>query len=91
MALGFDGLAAPAHLLADCFVEGDGAVGDGEGPDYGGETVVSRGWVLAFDTGVFRMDREGGHTRVSGSSLRAELACSSCPRSCYSSTLSGSL
>jgi hypothetical protein len=30
---GFDGLAAPAHLLADGFVEGNRGVGEGEGAD----------------------------------------------------------
>lgn len=36
---GFDWLAAPAGLLADGFVEGDAAVGEGDGADDDGEGV----------------------------------------------------
>ena len=39
---GLDGLAAPAHLLADHFVQGDGAVGESNGAEDDAEGVVAR-------------------------------------------------
>lgn len=39
---GFDGLAAPAGGLADHFVHGDGAVGEGDGAEDGGDGVIPK-------------------------------------------------
>lgn len=52
---GFNWLAAPACLLADGFVEGDAAVGEGDGADDDGEGVeAGEGLALSW-SGFGRM------------------------------------
>lgn len=50
--MGFDGLAGPAGLLTDHFVEGDGTVGEGDGADYEGGAVVHCCAVFFFGGGA---------------------------------------